>query len=275
MSRSKRVAYTTNAHAKRELKLSYLGNISSSAKIVKNQIVSQNYTYIIYMSPASQSGYNVCKFSTPECRLGCLATSGRAAMNILSGSTMVIDARNKKSRLFNEHKEFFIMWMIDEMKRYQRKADRDGYYFSARLNGTSVIDYSEVKLLNENIFQIFPEVQFYDYTKDYEKMMNNVAPNYDLTFSYTGKVLNIKQSKSLLDSGKNVAVVFDVKGHQPLPKTFMGYKVIDGDLTDYRPGDEKGVIVGLHWKNIANKKAQEQIKNSVFVVKSDNDQCTW
>ena len=63
-----------------------------------------------------------------------------------------------------------------------------------------------------------------------------------------------------------MAVIFDIKAGQPLPETFNGYKVIDGDKYDYRPMDEKNVIVGLRWKNIRDKKANEEIKNSPFVV---------
>jgi hypothetical protein len=42
-----------------------------------------------------------------------------------------------------------------------------------------------------------------------------------------------------LANGVNVAVVFRVKKRKPLPETFMGYQVIDGDLTDLRFTDGK------------------------------------
>jgi hypothetical protein len=52
--------------------------------------------------------------------------------------------------------------------------------------------------------------------------------------------------------------------------TYKGYKVVDGDVTDYRPKDGKGVIVGLRWKQIANKKANEEISQSIFVVQAND-----
>jgi hypothetical protein len=46
----------------------------------------------------------------------------------------------------------------------------------------------------------------------------------------------------------NVAIVFKV-----VPNTFMGYKVIDGDLNDLRYRDLKGVICGLKYKKVRTK----------------------
>ena len=70
--------FTTIQQAKIQTGLSYLGNINISAKMIKNKKINHEYTYLIYLSPAKTSGYNVCTHSTNECRLGCLATSGHA-----------------------------------------------------------------------------------------------------------------------------------------------------------------------------------------------------
>lgn len=256
--------FETIKKARLETGLSYLGMINSSAKLMKNKKVSGQYTYIIYLAAAKESGYNVCSHSTPECRLGCLNTSGRAGMELVVGKSIIKAARIKKTRLFFEHQEFYMRWLIAEMKIYQRKALKDGYEFSARLNGTSDIDYANVFIDGQNIFQIFPDVQFYDYTKNPNKLNHNI-PNYNLTFSYTGR--NASKSADLLITGNNVAVVFDIKKGRNLPQSYMGYKVVDGDLTDFRPDDEKGVIVGLRFKEIGNRELGKTIKESVFVVK--------
>jgi hypothetical protein len=260
--------FTTIANAKKETKLSYLGNINISSKLLKNMKVSGQYTYIIYLSPANTSGYNVCSHSTPECRLGCLATSGRAGMEILAGISRTHNCRVKKSRLFFEETAYFMAWMIEEIKYYQRKAIKDGFGFSIRLNCTSDIDWAKVLVDGKNIFQIFSNVQFYDYTKNHLKY-NNIPVNYDLTYSFTGR--NNDKCIELLKKGFNVAVVFNVKNSKDLPKTFNGYKVIDGDRTDLRSEDEKGVVVGLKWKRIANKENEKKILNSCFVVNPMND----
>ncbi|MFW6272921.1 MAG: hypothetical protein ACOC2U_03985, partial [bacterium] len=51
-----------------------------------------------------------------------------------------------------------------------------------------------------------------------------------------------------------------------LPEQFNGFKVVNGDETDYRPKDGKGVIVGLRFKEIADKEASKMVKESCFVV---------
>ena len=53
----------------------------------------------------------------------------------------------------------------------------------------------------------------------------------------------------------NVAVVFN-----KLPETYLGRKVINGDDTDLRFLDERGVVVGLKAKGKAKK------DNTGFVV---------
>lgn len=263
--------FTTIANARKETGLSYLGGINISSKIMKNQKVSHNYTYVIYLAPASTSGYNICSHSTPECRIGCLATSGRAGMELLSGNTRTQNARIKKSKLFSENTQYFMAWVIAEIGMYQRKAIRDGYDFSVRLNGTSDICYNSIKINGKTIFEIFPDTNFYDYTKSNLKFENK-PNNYHLTFSYTGR--NWLQCEVLLKQEFNVAMVFNVKNGNELPTMFNGYEVIDGDLTDARFLDKKGVIVGLKFKRIADKEAQKTVINSCFVVQPNDVRCS-
>jgi pyruvate carboxylase len=195
--------------------------------------------------------------------LGCLATSGHAGMEIQSGGCRIQNARIKKTRLFFEHNEFFMEWVIEEIKKAKRKAENAGYYFSVRLNGTSDIDWQNAKFKGYNLFEIFPDVQFYDYTKSHKKFEDK-ADNYHLTYSYTGR--NWDKCKVLLEAGHNVAMVFNVRKETDLPSMYKGYKVVNGDLTDYRVADAKGIIVGLKWKRIANKQNEAQILQSCFVV---------
>lgn len=263
--------FTTIANAKKQTGLSYLGGVNLSAKMLHSQIESHQYTYIIYLAPANTSGYNVCSHSTPECRLGCLATSGHAGMEITAGkSTHIQDARIKKTRLFYEQPEFFMQWLIAEIKVAQAKARKDGFFFSVRLNGTSDIDWANVLVNGKTIFEIFPDILFYDYTKNPNKFIN-IAPNYHLTLSYTGRNWNV--CKAMLQRGVNIAVVFNVKSENLLPKTFAGYDVINGDLTDYRIDDAKGIIIGLKFKRIANKVAEKQVLNSCFVIQPTDVRC--
>lgn len=256
--------FTTLAQAKRDAKLSYLGGVATSAKISHSLEFSHQYTYAIYLAPASTSGYNVCSHSTKECRLGCLATSGRQAIEIFSGIDRIKNARINKTKLFHENQEFFMQWLIAEIKSAKAKAKRDGFFFSVRLNATSDIDWQNVMFKGQNIFEIFSDVSFYDYTKNASKYINKPA-NYHLTYSYTGR--NWTQSQLLLSQGHNVAMVFNAKKESELPTEFKGYTVTNGDLTDYRIADAKGIIIGLKWKRIADRQAEQEILNSCFVEK--------
>jgi hypothetical protein len=255
--------FTTISNARKQTGLSYLGGVSTSSKISHSKTYSHQHTYGVYLAPANLSGYNVCSHSTPECRLGCLNTSGRAGIEEFSGLTKIHDCRVKKTKLFYEEPEFFMSWLMAEIKMYQKRATRKGYYFSVRLNCTSDIDWQNVKVNGQNIFEIFPEVAFYDYSKSHLKFENKPL-NYHLTYSFTGR--NTEHCLALLERGYNVAVVFKVKHEIELPKYFMNHVVINGDLTDYRISDAKGIIVGLKWKRIANREAEKKIINSCFVV---------
>ena len=262
--------FTTIKRARELTGLSYLGNINASSKMMRSKQYSHQYTYAIYLAPAKTSGYNVCSHSTPECRMGCLNTSGRAGIELFSGLTMISSARIKKAKLFNEETAFFMQWLIAEIKVYRAKAKRDNYFLSVRLNATSDINWQNVYVEGQNIFNIFPDVNFYDYTKNPFKFENKPL-NYHLTFSFTGR--NEELSKELLSKGFNVAVVFNVKHESELPKQFLGYQVINGDLTDYRISDAKGIIVGLKWKRIANRENEKKILNSCFVVNPNDIRC--
>lgn len=258
--------FVNRSQAIKSTKLSYLGGINTSAKIMKNGKIGV-HTYVLYLAPASTSGYNVCSHSTPECRLGCLATSGRVRMEKAIGKTRIEDARIKKTRMFHENQSFFMDWLIAEIKAKKALAEKKGFIFSIRLNGTSDIDWANILHNGLNIFEYFPDVQFYDYTKNASKFFGK-PENYNLTLSYTGR--NWHSCENVLKRGNNVAVVFDTTKNNELPHEFNGYPVIDGDISDYRPNDGKGVIVGLRFKEIADKEASKTVKESCFVVK-DNE----
>ena len=249
--------------AKKITGLSYLGGLNISAKLDHSEQFSHMYTYIIYLAPSKDSGYNICPFASPECIKSCLKLSGRAAMDKTSGLNIIHNARVLKTRLFFENNKFFMQWLFAEILQAKKKANKDNYFFSVRLNGTSDINYNNILVNGKNIFDIFSNVQFYDYTKQASKF-NNIAKNYHLTFSYTGH--NIEECKKLLNKGHNIAVVFSTKRNKKLPVNFLGKKVIDGDITDYRVNDKKNSVVGLRFKLVYDKKINTNLSENIFVV---------
>ena len=259
--------FTTISQAKKDTKLSYLAKVNVSPKLRKNGEVSKQHTYGLYLAPHKLSGYNVCKQSTAECRMGCLYASGHTAMEIISGGNRIQNARKIKTQLLFEQKDFFMQWLIAEINAAKINAEKQDFGFSVRLNCTSDVEWEKIKLHGLNIFEIFPDVQFYDYTKNVLKF-DNKAKNYHLTYSYTG--LNWDKCKTVMNLGFNIAMVFNVKNEKLIPAMYKGYEVINGDETDYRVNDSKGVIIGLKWKRIANKVNEKKVLNSVFVINPAN-----
>ncbi len=249
--------YTTKAEAKRLTGLTYLGSVNKTTKHQKAYKYDE-LTYSLYLAPANMSGYEVCPMRTKECTKLCLNESGMNSM--LMNDDEINKSRIKKTKLFFEHREFFVNWLIDEIYTAKLKAERLGYHFSVRLNNTSdlppTLFYVTYKGEKRNILEIFPTVQFYDYTKVYNRIpLTKKYKNYDLTFSFSGT--NFADCTKALENNIRVAVVF-----KELPKTFWDKKVIDGDLYDMRYRDKKNVIVGLKFKKVRTKLT----KTSKFVI---------
>jgi hypothetical protein len=257
----KSVKFTTISAAKKLTGLSYLGSVASSSKIAKG-LKYNEMTYILYLAPASQSGYNVCPMSTEECRTACLTESGHNRIDVKKNA--INKARIKKTKLFFEHREFFMAWLVTEIEKAKYNAEQLGYKFSVRLNGTSDIEPTRFQHNGKVLFELFDDVQFYDYTKVAKRFgLLQFYPNYDLTYSFSGH--NMFQCLDLLNKQKGrVAMVFEGK---VLPISFMGYKVIDGDAYDMRHLDEQGVIVGLKFKKVRNK---IDTANNAFIIPMDS-----
>ena len=257
--------FSTISNAKKQTGLSYLGSVNSSAKIIKNAKYNV-MTYILYLAPARQSGYNVCPMATGGdgktlgCIDACLAESGHGRISPLNnlGVSKISQSRIKKTKLFFEERDFFITWLVAEIQKYYCEAKNKGMLFSVRINGTSDLNIETVKTsTGRNILQIFPDVQFYDYTKVFNRLeLCEKYPNYHLTFSYSGS--NMVQCLQALKYGYNVAMVFNT-----LPAEYMGYKVVNADDSDLRYLDEKNVICGLKFKKVRTKNVNV---NNSFVI---------
>jgi len=247
--------YIDKAKAVRATGMTYLGGLTKSVKHLK-ALKFGEFTYSLYLAPANTSGYEVCPGRTPECTMFCLNESGMNTMTRNDKGDVINSCRIKKTKMFFEHREFFMDWMIAEIQAGIRKANKWGYAFSIRINNTSDISPEEFHRNGQNILEMFPEVQFYDYTKVASRIhLMEKYPNYNVTFSYTG--YNLKQCLQMLQNKIKVAVVF-----KEVPKEFWGYQVIDGDLNDLRYKDSAGVIVGLKYKRVRTK----LINNIKFVV---------
>lgn len=195
--------------------------IDTNAKTVKGSQFGY-ITGISYLAPADESGYNTCKNASVGCKTACLFTAGRGAMS------NVKDARVAKTLAFFKNKDLWMNQLSFEIVKLVKKAKKEGKIPCIRLNGTSDLPWENIKFNDKNIMEHFPDVQFYDYTKSFERMQKfsegTLPANYHLTFSRSET--NEVQVELVLKSGGNVAVVF----RDSLPLTYKGYKVVDGDL---------------------------------------------
>lgn len=247
------------SEAKKLTGLSYLGKVNNGAKHHKAFKYGE-LVYTIYLAPANMSGYEVCPGRTPECTALCLNESGHNRGNYVNNLNFINDSRIKKTQLFFENHDLFCRWVVRDIEAGIAKAKKEGKRFSVRINNTSDISpeliYIKENGVKKNILELFPEVQFFDYTKVLGRLkLMNKYDNYDLTYSYNGS--NMETCKALLKSGVKVAMVFE-----KVPTEFDGFKVINGDLYDMRYKDEPGVIVGLKFKKVRNSP-----ENNSFVIK--------
>jgi len=208
-------------------------------------------TGILYLAPARESGREVCRYRSAGCTAACLYTAGRGGFN------SVQQARKAKTDRFFRERDSFMADLVYSIQSLERKAQREGLVPVVRLNGTSDIPWERVPVKDSrkgsapNIFQLFPNVQFYDYTKYPLAKRSNLPRNYDLTFSYADGMNRDDVVKAMARS--RVAVVFNTpKGHE-LPTQWNGFPVVDADTTDLRFLEPKGVIAGLRAKGAARK----------------------
>jgi hypothetical protein len=230
--------------------------VDANAKTVKGQEFGF-MTGILYMAPSDISGRNVCSMAEiAGCKNACLYTAGRGAMNSVQA------ARIRKAKFFFSNRQQFMEILVKDIQALVRKAAKKGMIPLVRLNGTSDIKWENVRFDygfgNEQItiFDLFPNVQFYDYTKIANR--RDLPANYDLTFSYSGTLAFQKYVNQAIESGMRIAAVF--RKRADIPAKFLGLQCVDGDNSDIRHIDPKGVIVALYAKGKAKK------DNSGFVI---------
>jgi hypothetical protein len=215
----------------------------ANAKTIKSDNAGLGYlTAIQYLAPHTVSGFNVCKHASNGCAKGCLNTAGRGKTNIVQ------QARINRTKLFFNNKSLYKRTLFEEIEQFVKRCNRLNEKPAIRLNGTSDLPWEDIF---PDMFTDFNMVQFYDYTKYVNRMLNFVKgrlpENYHLTFSRSE--VNNSDCLEILRKGGNVAVVFDSK---QLPSKWNRFKVNNADSHDLRFLDPFGVQ-GLYAKGRAKK----------------------
>ena len=140
--------------------------VGTNAKTIKGD-GSEYLTAILYMTPYKVWVETLGRYSNScpmaeqaGCIDACLNTAGRGAFN------NVQSARMRKAQWFYNDRGSFMEQLYDDVDRFQKYCMKRGIQPCVRLNGTTDIQWENIKLYNgQNIFEVFPDVQWYDYTK--------------------------------------------------------------------------------------------------------------
>ena len=237
-----------------------MGDGDSNTKLRKNGADFE--TLGLSLSPHKSAGLgNLCTDASWGCVNACLDQQGLASV-----FDSIREARKRRTEIFYHDREWFIGRLKTEIDNRCKLAEKRGTRVAVRLNVFSDVIWERVA---PSIFTDFPDVSFYDYSK-HPNRFGAIRPNYWVTFSRSE--INDSDCERILESGGNVAVVFyntgpgfvgNRAGLQTLPKTWKGFKVIDGDVSDLRfedtRGRKRGRVVGRRLKAHSNEARAEAI----------------
>jgi hypothetical protein len=262
--------------------------LSTNPKTEKSAV----QTYILHLAPADTAGFNVCP-GAGNCKKVCLHFAGNPVYMRGKGA-----ARIRRTRAYGASRQWFMESLVLSilLKRFKLDAAEP---MAVRLNGTSDIDFENIDfnvslafarycrlkfgidlhIGFQNIFELFNSlslgITFYDYTKVKHNWAECKRLGYHLTFSFDGydNRSNVKIASDAVKNGVNIAAAFNIKKGKALPPVAYlcnrGFKVVDGDLTDYRPGDPKGfTIIGLRFK-LPHGIAYTPVERDAFCLSAD------
>jgi hypothetical protein len=215
---------------------------TANPKIQKG--TKQGYlSFILHLAPADLSGHETCPKRTVGCTAACLNTAGRGGMFKKGENTnMIQKARIRKTNYFFNDRAGFMDDLVTDIMKAVNYARRKGLIPVFRLNGTSDLSWEKypTRYGADSIFEQFPTLQFYDYTKVLGRKVKHI-PNYHLTFSKAdGNDADVAEA---LMQGMSVVAVYDA-----IPDG-----VPSADETDLRFLDPKGIMLGLKAKGRAKK----------------------
>jgi hypothetical protein len=205
---------------------------------------------------------NLCPWAG-SCVASCLNTAGRGGIPMASYAgrafaNNVQHGRYKRTRLYDTDPAAFRAQLERDMVTVATWAASLSLSVSFRLNGTSDIHW-------EGVFPglaVPSQAVRYDYTKDPARGRAGTVDGVRYTYSLDKGVERESIALDVLWRGGNVAVVFNVRPGKPVPLTWRGYPVIDGDETDLRHMDPSGHVVALRAKGKARRDRSGFVRDS-------------
>jgi len=223
---------------------------AENVKLAKDGAV---VTYGLALAQSTTSGLaNLCPFSTRVCRGCCVSQNGNGRYD----STRA--ARTLRVGFLLADPSAFVSLVAAEIDdAYRKHGDR----LRVRLNTFSDLRWEDIAPW------LFTgprsSVSFYDYSKDWAR----VPPaNYRLCWSASERTSDAAVIARVREGG-TVAVVFDTPRTGALPETWRGLRVIDGDKTDNRADDPRGVVVGLRAKGRMRTAGRRMVRRAGAVAR--------
>lgn len=187
----------------------------------------------------------VCPWSTPQCRAHCVSTAGNGGMPNVTAT------RIARTVLLSTDPAAFLALLTADLDAIRKR-----HRVACRLNTFSDIAWETVLPLWW--WRQMRGVHFYDYTKAHPafRPTPDLPARYHLTWSYTPERYTPDDARKSVALGRNVAVVVGVRGGhdrrtgklRPIPATWWGMPVVDGDRDDRRWRDPVGSVVLLRAK---------------------------
>ncbi|AUV62034.1 hypothetical protein KIV63_gp10 [Mycobacterium phage SWU2] len=186
---------------------------------------------------------NLCPMASKGCAAACLSRSGQSGMPAQQRAQAV-----RTAFLLSHPREAGLI-IGAEIRKALRRHGR----INLRLNTTSDIRWERVA---PDMVQALADagVLMYDYTA---WSPSDRAESDDYSLTYSAKETSHTSDdylQGILASGGNVAMPFTTRKGEALPEVWNGYRVIDGDESDERRNDPRGVVVGLRAKGHEWKK---------------------
>ena len=178
----------------------------------------------------------------------CLKDEGRGKMQ------SVMNSRMSKTQLWHEDRERFLEMLREEIFIWVRRCKKSGHQAAIRLNTISDIAWEQF-----GIFEEFPELFGYDYTKRVQRL-GRTPDNYKLIFSFSNSPAYAGSVRQALATQHPIAVVF----RGGLPGQYLGRPVIDGDKSDIINVNAGPVVIGLRAKGTSGKRSLAMSSN--FIV---------
>lgn len=254
LEKQKVIEYITENDLLKEFhKMKLLGGSHKTELSNANKDTHTFYTVSLNLAPADMVqrivllGHKVINFTA----CGIAKRAGCAKPCIGEHSGMNVVPANQRSKIIKTLVYIYFRSIFDaklraELDTYVAYCTLEGYIPTVRLNCYSDLNWT-------TIIALYPEIQFYDYSKQYIRAINlqNTHKNYYVTLSYyhnfkTGKN-NLVDCIEYLRLGGTVSFIYI--GDMPTElDNMMGFKIVDGDKDDLIFTRPAGTLQALKFK---------------------------